>query len=317
MHTRITQSARRALRAASLLLVSALGANLAHAQFNVLWWDSTPDYSGQALNSYRKEMSDYLTAFNGGTVFNSTYVASETAGTLATHLASNPNYDVIVFDATSGSAKFNTADITAVRSFYNSGNNNLLFDGTLYIRSIDYNAGTNFPGFNGASGKLTVNEVYQLAQRGGGIMVGTDHSGFQVDANQIVSGLLPSAAFSGTTYPSTDGVFYGTQLLGGIAPLAAVDIFNHWDSVPTEGIAPTGTFFDFSGVSRTLYSQVDVSDDPGGGLRYSYISTSWAPGTGTTIVTDPTPGGTVPDGGLTALLIGFAVTGLAFFRRRT
>lgn len=243
-------------------------------------------------------MSDYLTAFSGGTVFNSTYVGSETAGTLATHLASN-SYDVIVFDATSSLSKFNAADIAAVQAHYANNNKNILLDGTLYIRSISYDAGSNFPGPNGGTGGLLINEVYQLAARGGGLMIGTDHSGFQTDANQILNGILPSANFSGITYPSTDGVFFGSDLLNSKVAVAAADVFAHWDSVPTEAIAPTGAFTDFLGDAVTLYSQVDVADDPGGGTKYSYISTSWKPGSGTTVITDPNPGGGGGGGGMT------------------
>jgi hypothetical protein len=289
----------------------------AHAQYNVLWWDSTPEYGGQALDAYRKAMSDHLTAFNAGTVFNSTYISSEVQGTLAAHLASN-SYDVIVFDATSWNAKFNADDLTAVQNFYATGRNNLVLDGTLYIRSIDYNATSLYPGINGASGGLTVNEVHSIASRGGGIMIGTDHDGFQTDANQVLQALLSGAAFSGITFPSTDGVFYGTDLLNAIQPIAAVDVFNHWDSIDTQAIAPSGVFTDFLGVSRTLYSQVDVADAPGGGVKLSYISTSWKPGSGRTGVTDPNPGGghSVPDAAATLSLLGCSLLGLCLTRRK-
>ena len=289
--------------------------------FNVLWWDSTPEYGGQAPDSLRQAMSDHLNSYSGGTLFSSTYVSSETAGTLATHLASN-SYDVIVFDATSSTTKFNAADLTAVQNHYAS-KSNLLLDGTLYIRSINYDAGSIFPGINGGTGGLTVNEVHQLATRGGGLMIGTDHPGFQVDATQVLQALIPGAAFSGITYPSTDGVFYGSDLLNSIQPIAAVDIFNHWDSIDTQAIAPTGDFTDFLGNSINLYSQVDVADEPGGGPRHSYISTSWLPGSGTTDVTDPNPGGsgddngngTVPEPGILALL-GIGLLGMLATRRR-
>ena len=292
------------------------------APFEVLWFDSTPSYGGQAADFLRQKMPDYLDALNGGSLFNATYVGSETPGTLATTLA-GASFDVLVFDATSGAAKFDAADLLAVQNFYAAGNKNLLLDGTLYIRSISYNSTTQFPGPNGATGGLTANELYQLGTRGGGIMIGTDHDCCQVDANQILQALVPSAAFSGYTVPSTDGVFHGTQMLTGAVGIAPLDVFTHWDSVPSEAIAPTGSFMDFLGGSVTLYSQVDVADDPGGGPRFSYISTSFAPGQGTVVVTDPNipqdPGtpGAIPEPRTYALMLaGLAAVGWAVRRRR-
>jgi len=299
---------------ASLLVISSVQANA--VPYNVLWWDSTPTYGGQAPDSLRKEMSDYLTAYNGGSVFNSTYVSSETAGTLAALLATN-SYSVIIFDSTSSTQKFNAADLLAIQNHY-STKSNLLLDGDLYVRSINYNATSDFPGINNSTGSLTLNEVHQLAVRGGGIMIGTDHQGYQVDANQALTSVIPTATFSGITYPSTDGVFFGSDLLNDLEPIAAADIFAHWDSIPTQAIAPTGAFTDIFGRSVNLYSQVDVADDPGGGTRYSYISTSWKPGSGTTDVDDDTPGGdgtvSVPEpNSLVLLLCGL---GMTIFSRR-
>ena len=284
-------NSRVRILSALLLVTAALVGGAQAGSVSVLWWDSTPVYSGQAPDALRQEMSDYLTNFGGGGVFSSTYVSSEVLGTLASHLAVN-SYDVLVFDATSTGTKFNAADLSAIRAHYD-GHQNLLFDGTLYIRSINYNATTDFPGPNGATGGLTVNEVYQLGIRGGGIMVGTDHEGFQVDADQVVSAILPGAAFTGVTLPSTDGVFHGAQLLNSAAAIAPLDVFTHWDSVPTEGIAPTsiapGDYADYVGNLVTLYSQVECADDPGGGTRYTYISTSWAPGDAEIPIDDPEP----------------------------
>ena len=151
-------------------------------------------------------------------------------------------------------------------------------------------------------------------------MVGTDHDCCQIDANEALHAVVPGASFSGNTFPSTDGVFYGEDLLNATVPVAALDVFTHWDSVPTEVIAPTavGSFSDFLGAPINLYSQVDVADDPGGGPKYSYISTSWQPGSGETEVTDPDPGGNtgVPDAGGTAVLLLTAFAALLPLRKK-
>lgn len=299
------------------------------APVNVLWWDTTPTYGGQAPDALRQAMSDYLTNFGGGGVFSSTYVSAESQpGTLAARLASTA-YDVIVFDSTpSGTGtSLNAADFSAIGSFYDAGNKNIMLDGTLYIRSISYSPATVFPGANGALGGLLANQVMQLATRGGGMLIGTDHDCCQGEANNILKAAVPGmTGFSGVTYPTTVGSFFGSDLLnGGAVAIAAADVFNNWAGVPSEAVAATGTFVDKNGASVTFYSQVDVADAGGGGLvagqLYTYISTSWAPGSGSTGVVDPNPGGS--GGGGTAVpepsplaLLGLAIAGLALTRRR-
>jgi hypothetical protein len=272
-----------------LMLMPALSVAPAMAASSVLWWDSTPEYGSQAPDSLRQEMSDYLSNYGGGTVFDSTYVGSETPGTLAAQLAAN-SYDVIVFDATSSAAKFNMDDLFAVRAHYET-KSNVLLDGNLYVRSIEFGTTTDFPGVNGSTGGLTVNQVNQLATRGGGIMIGTDHDCCQTDANQILDAIIPGAEFSGITTPSTDGVFFGDDMLNDLEAIAAADLLEHWSEIQSQAIAETGMFTDFFERSVTLYSQVDVADTIGG-PRNSFISTSWAPGSGTTDVDDETTGGT-------------------------
>jgi len=306
------------------LLVAALPVT-ASATTNVLWWDTTPIWSNQAPNALREEMSMFIDDYGDGTVFDSTYVDVTSSGLLSAELAAT-DYDVLIFDSTTSSSLFSAADIQATKDFYASGKDDLMLDGSLYIRSIDRDAQTDFPGPTGATGGLLINQVAALANSGGGIMVGTDHNCCQGEANQILGGIAPGLAFSGFTTPSTDGVFYGDVLLNEEVAIAAVDILNHWDAVPSQAEAPTGTFTDFLGNDIELFSHVDVADKPGGGTRLTYISSTIDPGTGTTDVDDTTAGGTgggtpqdpsvVPVPPAFALL-GTALLGLFGFRRRS
>jgi len=233
-------------------------------------------------------MSDFLNEFDGGDLFSTTYISSKTPGEFATHLASH-SYDVIVLDSGNNETiVFNEEDRVALQAHY-SNNSNLMLDGSLGIRSFNYAPATDFPGPNGALAGFLANQVYQFAERGGGIMIGTDHNDYQYDGNQMLSAIVPGAGFSGITNPSSDGVFYGTDLLNSVASVAPADVFTHWSSVGSQGISPTGEFADFLGNPITLYSQVDVANKPGGGPKYSYISTSWEPGSEITSITDQKP----------------------------
>lgn len=269
-----------------------LSINSIAAPIEVLWFDSTPEYGSQAPDALREDMSEFIDSFGDGSIYNSTYVSGQASGVLASTLAS-ATFDVIVFDSTWSVSSFSADDLTAVQAFYADGKDNLLLDGSLYIRSINYNADTIFPGPNGSTGGLTINEVDALATRGGGIMIGTDHNCCQANANQILNALVPGAGFSGVRSPSTDGVFYGTDLLDGPLPIAAADILQHWSTEGSQGQAPSGVYTDFLGTEIELFSQVSIADSIGGPLL-PFITTSWAPGEGTTDVDDDTVGG---DGG--------------------
>lgn len=119
-------------------------------------------------------------------------------------------------------------------------------------------------------GVLTLNSVYEIANRGGGIMIGTDHNCCQTDANAMLNALIPGASFSGIEAPSTDGVFYGAQLLNNLEATAPINVLNHWSTEGSQGIPPTGDFLDFLGNSVTLYSQVDIHRSSAGPGLHAY-----------------------------------------------
>ncbi|MDJ1173380.1 PEP-CTERM sorting domain-containing protein [Roseofilum capinflatum] len=261
------------------------------AQFSVLWWDTTTHPN--APSPLRQEMSDFLDAFtvDGEDLFDSTYVVDRTPGGLATHLDSH-TYDVIVLDTDyfrrDMAFPFGTADQEALKQHYKD-KSNLMLDGSFLIRSLNFFPQVDFPGPNNAFGNFTANQVYTIANRGGGIVIGNDDFSHQLDANFMLGAILPGAEFSGASNPSTDGVFYGADLLNSAVAVSPNDIFTNWSSIPNQGVAPTGDFIDFLGNPVTLYSQVDVANKPGGGQKYSYISTSWKPDECTTAVTGTSP----------------------------
>lgn len=314
-----------------ILIAASVGAafvaTAAHAvPISVLWWDATPTWGNQAPDTRREAMADYLTSYDGGGFFDATYVSASGSGQLATHLASN-SYDVIVLDDTSSGIQYDGSDVDALKTHYAAGKDELMLDGSLYIRNIAYSAETDFPGPNGAMGGMLVNQIAALGQNGGGIMMGNDHDCCQDSLNYVLEELLPGAGFSGLTNPSTDGSFNGSLLLNHEVGVAAIDIFNHWSAVPSQGIAATGDFTDYLGASRTLFSLVEVADKPGGGPRYTYISSTVNPGSGQTDVDDDTIGGdaggddvggaVVPlPGGLALLLTGLAGLALGARGRR-
>lgn len=243
----------------------------------VLWWNGTPDYPPQSFAHHRQTMANHLSAYRGGGAFEATFQSSLRGGELASHLAGR-SYDVLVLDLTSINQILDQRDLEALKSFYASGRDALMFDGSLWIRSASINPTTNYPGQNGATGNLMVNQISAIARNGGGILFGTDHDQYQANANHAINALLPGVGFTGYTIPSTDGEFIGDVLLREREPVIASDILRHWDSVPSQGEAPVGTFADFMGRPVTLFSLVETADKPGGGRKRPYVSASFDPG---------------------------------------
>lgn len=262
------------------LALVAIGAPVSRAAggatdpIRVLWWDATDEFGGQAADALRQQMSDYLDGFAGGGVFDATYVATTGIGALATFLSGH-DFDVIVIDATTLQETFDFADQHALMLHY-VDHPNLLLDGTLYVRSIVFNATSIFPGVNGSTGAFTADEVLQLAQRGGGILFGTDHDCCSPQANYLLDEILPGAAFCCSTTASLNAQFLGSDLTTGAAVASAIDLVDHWASIPSPGVAPTGTFVDVRGEMVELHSQVRVEDLFEGTLE-TYVSTSWSP----------------------------------------
>ena len=75
----------------------------------------------------------------------------------------------------------------------------------------------------------------------------------------ILGALIVGASFSGIEGPSTDGVFYGAQLLNNLEATAPINVLDHWSTEGSQGIPPPGNFVDCLGNSITLYSQALVT----------------------------------------------------------
>lgn len=276
-----------ALVASALLFWCAAPVPDAAAQtppFQVLWWNANPDEPGFKVGWHRETMANYLDTYQGN-LFDVTYGVHQRGGDLARAMAGG-NFDVIVLDATELRSRFDTADLEALKAFYAAGHRQIMMDGTLNIRFVERNRWTEFPGVNGSSAGLLVNQVAALARRGGGVLIGSDHNRFQVSANAAFRALVSSGGFSGVTDPSTDGNFIGRTLLGEEVSVRANDLLQHWQSIPNQGEAPVGQFTDFMGQPITFYSLVEAADKPGGGRKRPYISASFDPGSERTAIDD-------------------------------
>ncbi|WP_428929774.1 hypothetical protein [Marinibacterium sp. SX1] len=242
----------------------------------VLWWNANPEYSNQK-NHHRQAMADFLNGFEGGNSVSTDFRSSTRGGDLAQQLNAS-SYDIVIIDTTDTRSRFNASDLDAVRAHYASGHRAVMLDGSFWIRSIRANATTRFPGPNGATGNLLVNQILALAEAGGGVLIGTDHDRYQAGANAVLTALIPGARFKGLTIPSTDGSFIGRTLLAHRVPVRAIEILEHWQSIPSQGEVPVGTFTDFTGQQVTLFNLVETADQPGGGGKRPYISASFDPG---------------------------------------
>ena len=243
----------------------------------ILWFNGMPDLSPEVVSRHREVMARYVDQFQGGNAFQVTYKQHLRGGALASELQAG-QYDIVILDMANRRARMNAADTAALQQFYASGRARLMLDGSFAIRNINNNPTTQFPGLNGSSAGLLMNQLFALADRGGGILIGTDHSNWQSNANRALAAIVPGAQFRGTTNPSTDGDFIGTVLLATRVTVTARDLLKHWESVPNQGEAPVGQFTDFRGQPIVLYSLVETADKPGGGRKRPYISASFSPG---------------------------------------
>lgn len=243
---------------------------------SILWWNGMRSHTPGATDGSRSQMADHVNNFSGGQVFEVTFRRSTRGGALAQTL-SEGRYAIVVLDITDNRIHLNTADTEALKRFYASGRNALMLDGSFMIRSMPIRSRTRFPGSNGSSAALLVNQLTLLQQAGGGILIGADHGQWQNNPNKALKALLPGVAFKGVTNPSTDGHFIGRGLLETRVWTKPIDILKHWESVPNQGEAPVGQFTDFLGRPVTLHALVESADKPGGGRKRPYISASFAP----------------------------------------
>ncbi len=272
-----------------LIWVMLAGGVVAQGQpVRVLWWNGTPDEAPKMYARDRETIARYIDDFSGGQVFSVTFRTSLQGGDLANELQ-RALYDIIILDVITRRVFLNSADIEAVKAFYASGKSGLMLDGSLWIRNLRRHRTTAFPGVNGSVAGLMMNQLFILAEAGGGVFLGADHNVYQRGANSVLQALVPGAKFSGSTDPSTDGEFIGDALLAKRVSIKARDILNHWEAVPNQGEAPVGDFVDFLGRPVTLYSLVETADKPGGGRKRPYVSASVFPGDGRTAIDSDEP----------------------------
>ncbi|MFK7744479.1 MAG: hypothetical protein AB8B47_05465 [Roseobacter sp.] len=261
-----------------VILSAAWAGGPVHAEpMRVLWWDVSLNES-RNKPANRQRMAQYLTAYQGGTRFAVDYEFKPQRGAFAKHVAAQPPYQMIIVTAANNNRVFNSADLEAFKQIYTNTGRALMLDGTLGIRNSDVRSRTKWPGTNGSSANMLVNQAEAMREAGGGLFIGTDHGQFQASANLVVRALIPDARFSQITDPSRDGEFFGELLLAFKEPVKPLDMLRHWEAIPNQGQAPVGQFTDFTGQPVTLFTLVEASNKPGGKQRRPYISATIDPG---------------------------------------
>lgn len=262
-----------------LTLLTVLSAPAGADPVRVLFFNGTHHHPTHTAGM-RQEMSDWLNSADGGQAFRSTYVRAEQRGRLAPALAANPDTQVLILDLMNRRSVIGPEDMEAIRQFHASGRRAIMLDGSFGIRNMQIGRApeVDFPGVETSSAALLANQVLALSKAGGGILIGTDHDGWQAGANDALSALVQGARFRGTTNPSQDGQFLGDVLLTGYQPVRPIILLRHWESVPNQGEAPVGAFTDYSGAPVQLFSLVEAADKPGGGRKRPYISANFDPG---------------------------------------
>ena len=260
---------------AALLVLSAAAASA--QPMRVLWWDVSLNEPRNKPEN-RRTMARYIDRYAGGARYDVDYQFSPSRGALARHLAAQPPYKMIVITAANNNRVFNRSDLDALQRFYAGSSGVLMLDGTLGIRNSDVQKRTQWPGVNRSSANMLLNQFEAMREKGGGLLIGTDHGRFQASANQALRAIVPRARFSEITNPSRDGEFFGDLLLAHRQAVKPLDILRHWESIPNQGRAPVGRYADFLGRPVSLYTLVEASNKPGGGARKTYISSTINPG---------------------------------------
>ena len=152
----------RAFSAMCILCVSGTTATAQHSipdRFSrILWYNAMPDYGSEVTTRHRQQMAEYLDQYDGGQLYDVTYTRNLRGGSLAEALR-GAQYDILILDMANRRQRMNVADVQALQAVLSVRHQSLMLDGSFAIRNINHNPTTRFPGRNGSSAGILVNQI--------------------------------------------------------------------------------------------------------------------------------------------------------------
>lgn len=270
----------RCQRLFAFVLAGALVATSAAAvPTSILYLNSTRGTGTGSLGGFRDVIANAIDNHDGGGVFDVDFVATHSAGDLASMLLANPvdHYDQIWFDTTIlNTAVLNAADLNALTAWAAADQPEFILDSSYFFRNKTSTT------LASSATAVTVNEALALRDAGGGILIGTDHNQFAGTANQILNHFGFDGLFTGSFNISSNAAFVGDLLIQP-NPVNGADFFaNHLQGLSTSDVPIGPHTLNSVGANREIeIVEALFSNSPG---HVSHVGASFETGTNTTPV---------------------------------
>ncbi|WP_017716404.1 hypothetical protein [Kamptonema formosum] len=304
--TKLTFDRLKLLFTGTLAIVMA---NPATAADNILYLNSTRGLGTANYGNYRSVIANTLDNYQGGSLFDVDFIQTQVAGDLAFWLNSKPvgYYNQIWFDTTIyKTSVLNATDLAALNTWAANKQPEFILDSSFFFRNKLNNSLTL------SATAATIAEALALKDKGGGILIGTDHNDFAYTANQILTNFGFDGLFTGAYNITSNGSFVGDLLLSS-GSVGSAFFANNLQGLSTSRVPVGKHTLNENGGNRTieifenLYS---YSPD-----KITHIGASFTTGSYTTDINNPKQQ-SVPEPSPVLGILGFGAFGIASLLKR-